>query len=153
MSTAANYNYTAKVIENDQLRAANERLCGYLERDRATIEQLRAENAALAAALVVKDGALAIAAKEYEDMDEYAPDYLCDAHALQPHAALVAKLKAEAVREYVESLGAGNFTHQCVRCLKPYDPVGDSEDCPFCGCTDEEAKAIYDNAGRDDMEV
>ena len=120
------------------------------------VPQLEAENAALAAALVAKDEALAMIETQdsirdflsYQEMD-----LVQKTLDLKPHAALVAKLKAAAVREYVNSLGVGNFTHQCVRCLKPYDPVGDSEDCPFCGCTDEEAKAIYDNAGRDDMEV
>lgn len=55
------------------------------------IEELRAENAALAAALAAKDEALERCTKFTQE------DY--DALDLKPHAALVAKLKADAVRE------------------------------------------------------
>ena len=58
-------------------------------------EQLRAENAALAAALVTKDAALQRCTKFTQE------DY--DALDLKPHAALVTKIKADAVREFVDS--------------------------------------------------
>lgn len=56
------------------------------------IAQLRAENEKLAAALAAKDAALQRCTKFTQE------DY--DALDLKPHAALVAKLKAEAVREF-----------------------------------------------------
>lgn len=58
--------------------------------------RLRAENAALAAALVAKDAALERCTKFTQE------DY--DALELKPHAALVAKIKADAVREYAKSV-------------------------------------------------
>jgi PHP family Zn ribbon phosphoesterase len=50
----------------------------------------------------------------------------------------------EKVRALTETL-RGLHTHQCVRCDRGYTPLdNESEDCPFCGCTDAEAKSILD---------
>ena len=60
------------------------------------IAQLRAENEKLAAALAAKDAALQRCTKFTQE------DY--DALDLKPHAALVTKIKADAVREYAKSV-------------------------------------------------
>lgn len=52
------------------------------------------------------------------------------------------KVRADAVAEYVAATTANQHTHQCRRCLNPYTALSENEDCPFCGCTDAEAKAI-----------
>ena len=61
------------------------------------IAQLRAENEKLAAALAAKDAALQRCTKFTQE------DY--DALDLKPHAALVAKIKADAGREAAAMLG------------------------------------------------
>lgn len=69
------------------------------------IEELRAENTALAAALVAKDEALD---KYRGQIDRFGNHTAADALAIQPHAALVAKIKADAVAEqnkYLASIG------------------------------------------------
>lgn len=70
------------------------------------IEELRAENASLASALVAKDEALERCTKFTQE------DY--DALAIQPHAALVAKIKADAVSGIAQELLDCGFHQQVV---------------------------------------
>lgn len=63
-------------------------------------EQLRAENAALAAALVAKDEALRYHMEQTRPIQK-----TIEALALQPHADLVRKMKADAVQKYMKWAG------------------------------------------------
>lgn len=70
------------------------------------LEELRAENEKLAAALVAKDAALERCTKFTQE------DY--DALDLQPHAALVAKMKANAVRGVKRMLWVSADEYQAI---------------------------------------
>lgn len=84
--------------------------CDLVAKQKANeLAQLRTENEKLAAALVAKDEALEALLgwvddwAETSDTDFPRIERQCDeALDLKPHAALVAKLKAEAVREFLE---------------------------------------------------
>lgn len=69
------------------------------------IEELRAENADLAAALMAKDEALTYAKRMIETgLIVPTTGKVTDALDLQPHAALVAKIKADARAEEREAM-------------------------------------------------
>jgi len=107
------------------------------------VVELQAEVAAAQAVIEQKNEALKVITRRANCLDVLEIARTAnEALTLQPCTEVLNKVRADAVAEYVAAATANQHTHQCRRCLNPYTALSENEDCPFCGCTDAEAKAI-----------